>query len=107
MKKEKIKIDITIKKETEIFNPFNNNQISDELENYIYSQCKGSPINKNIKININHDFEITEKEKEKIIDGIRANFGIDIKENILYLKYHFAVETILIILGSLFIITSL
>lgn len=106
MKKEKIEINVTINKETEIFNPYNKEQISDELSNYIYNQCKGSPINKNIKIKINHNFEIKENEKKEIIDAIRSNFGIDIKENILYLKYHFAIETILIIIGSIFIVAS-
>ena len=106
MNKEKLKINITLDKNTEIFNPYNKNQLSDELSNYIYNSCKGYSNRKNIKINIIHNHEINEEEKEKIIDAIRSNFGIDIKENILQIEYELGLEVILILLGTILLITS-
>ena len=106
MKKEKLNINITINKETQIFNPYNNEQLSDELSNYIYSSCKGTPTKKNIKINIIHNYEIKEEEKQEIIDAIRSNFGIDIKENILHFKYDLGLEFLLIIIGTILLVFS-
>lgn len=104
--KKRIEIDITLSNKNEIFNPFNKDQLSDELSNYIYNQCKGKPIKNNISINIMHSFEIKNEEKKEIVDAIRSNFGIDIKENTLRLKYELLVEFILILIGSVLIITS-
>ena len=106
MNKEKINIDITFNKDTQIFNPYNNTQLSDELSNYIYNNCKGNSNNKNIKINILHNHEINDKEKTNIIDSIRSNFGLDIKENILHIKYELILELILILIGTILLITS-
>lgn len=106
MNKEKINIDITLNKATQIFNPYNKEQLSDELSNYIYNSCKGSSNSKNIKINIHHNHEINNEEKTKIIDAIRSNFGIDIKENILHIKYELSLELILILIGAILLITS-
>ena len=106
MNKEKININITLNKDTQIFNPYNNTQLSDELSNYIYNSCKGSSNNKKIKINILHNHEIKEEEKIKIIDAIRSNFELDIKENILHIKYELSLEIILIIIGTILLITS-
>jgi len=106
MNKEKLNINITIDKETQIFNPYNNEQLSDELSNYIYSCCKGTETNQNITINIIHNHKLEEKEKQKIIDGIRSNFGIDIKENILQFKYDLAIELLLILLGTILLILA-
>lgn len=106
MNKEKININITLNKDTQIFNPYNNTQLSDELNNYIYNSCKGSSNNKNIKINILHNHEIKDEEKTKIIDAIRSNFGLDIKENILHIKYELSLELILILIGTILLITS-
>lgn len=106
MNREKLNINITLDKDTEIFNPYNKNQLSDELNNYIYNSCKGNQNNRNIKINIFHSHSINEEEKTKIINAIRSNFGIDIKENILHIKYELGLELILIIIGTILLVTS-
>ncbi len=103
---KKIEIPIVLTENTQIFNCFNNTQLSDELSNYIYSQCKGFPIGSNITLNIYHNCEIKEEEKKIIIDAIRSNYGIDIKENLLKLKYELLEEIILILIGSIFLIIS-
>lgn len=102
----RLEIKITLSKDSMIFNNYNSNQLSDELSNYIYSQCKGIPVSKNININIYHKLDLTKNEKESIIDAIRSNYGIDIKENILKLKNEIVKELVLIVAGSIFLIIS-
>ncbi len=106
MNKKRLEIDITLNKNTNVFNEFNSNQLSEELSNYIYSSCKGYSTSKNITINIFHDYEIKDDEKHKIIDAIRANYGIDIRENNIKFRYEITTEIILILIGSIFIILS-
>ncbi|MBP3920344.1 MAG: hypothetical protein J6D28_02140 [Bacilli bacterium] len=103
---EKLDIKVTLNKESMLFNNYNSDQLSDELSNYIYSQCKGIPVNKKININIYHSHSLSTNEKECIVDAIRSNYGIDIKENTLKLKNELVKELILIIIGSLFLIVS-
>lgn len=104
--KKRINIDITLNKNTKIYNDFNNNQLSDELSNYIYNQCKGTSTKTNIDITIYHDFKIENEEKTKIIDSIRANYGIDIKENLLTTKYEHIKEVFSLFVGIILIIIS-
>lgn len=104
--RKRLEIEITLNKNTQIYNTFNNNQLSDELSNYIYNQCKGTSTKTNINININHTFKINNEEKIKIIDAIRANYGIDIKENILTIKHEHIKEMILLLIGSILLILS-
>lgn len=104
--KKRIEIEITLNENTQIYNTFNNKQLSDKLSNYIYYQCKGAPTKSNINININHNFKMSDEEKIKIIDAIRSNYGIDIKENILTIKHEHIKELILLLLGSILLILS-
>lgn len=106
MDKKRLEINITLNKDTAIFNEFNSNQLSDDLSNYIYSSCKGYSTNKNITINIFHNYEITDNEKHKIIDAIRSNYGIDIRENNIKFRYEITTEIILVLIGSIFIVLS-
>lgn len=106
MDKKRLEIDITLSKDTGIFNEFNSNQLSEDLSNYIYYSCKGYSIGKNITINIFHDYEISDKDKQKIIDAIRSNFGIDIRENNIKFRYEITTEIILVLIGSVFIVLS-
>lgn len=87
MNNKNIDINITIDNLDDITNEFNNTKLSDELSNYIYNECKGNSLKENIKINIHTSKQFTDEEKEKIVDMIRSNYGIDIKENMLYIKY--------------------
>lgn len=103
--KNKLQINITIKNETEIFEQYNENQLSENFNNYIYNQCKGSKINTNMEINI-YSKKLTEIEKKKIINAIRSSFGLDIKENTIKLKYELITEFVLILLGTFLLTIS-
>lgn len=105
-KKKKLEIEISLSENSQIYNEFNDNQLSDELSNYIYNQCKGKPVRKNIVLNINHKFKMNEEDKIKLINSIRENYGIDIKENLLKLGFEHVKEFILIVLGSLLLLIS-
>ena len=48
--KKRLEINIFIKNNTKIYNQYNENQLSDELSNYIYNQCKGTKVKTNINI---------------------------------------------------------
>ena len=106
MKKEKLTINITLDKGTSVFNPYNNEQLSDDLSCYIYSQCKGYSSNRNIKINILHSHNLSDNEKHMIIDAIRSNFGVDIRENILNIRFRLILEIILIFFGTMLLAAS-
>ncbi len=99
MKNKNIDINIAIDNLDDITNKFNNTKLSDELSNYIYSECKGNSLKENIKINIHTSKQFTDDEKEIIVDMIRSNYGIDIKENMLYIKYTNIKGLILFIVG--------
>ena len=106
MKREKLIINITLDKDTVVFNPYNCEQLSDGLSFYIYSQCKGTPANHGITINIFHSHVLSDDDKHRIIDAIRSNFGVDIRENILNIRFRLSLEMFLIFLGTILLIAS-
>lgn len=105
MKKE-LNIKITLDSEDDYRNPFNKGKLSTELSNYIYEECKGEPLNTDILIAIVPSFEMTKKEKEELIDMIRKNYGIDVKEDLLFLERSFIWKTILFLLGVFIVAIS-
>lgn len=104
--KKRLEINIEINEESKIYNKYNSTQLSDELNNYIYNQCKGTKVKTNINININHCNKLNDDEKEKIIDAIRSSYGLQIKENLLNLKDEHTKQLILILIGMIIIIIS-
>jgi len=103
---KKIEIDIIVDQNTPIYNKFNSNQLSDELSDYIYNQCKGLPTNSNITLKIISSFKITNEEKDKIVDCIRQNYGICIKENLIKLRFEHAKELLMLVTGIFLLIIS-
>jgi len=104
--KKRLEINIEINEDSKIYNEYNSTQLSDELNNYIYNQCKGTKVKTNINININHCNKLNDDEKEKIIDAIRSSYGLQIKENLLNLKDEHTKQLILILIGMIIIIIS-
>lgn len=104
--KNKLNIEIEITENTEIYSSYNSKQLSEQLSNHIYNQCKGESSKKNMVLNINHSFKMNDDEKTKLVDAIRANYGIDIKENLLKIRYEHIKEIFFIILGVLLLIIS-
>ena len=104
--KKTIKIEIELNEKSKIYNEFNNNQLSDELSNYIFNQCKGISNISDIELNINHNFKMTDDEQIKLVDAIRANYGIDVKENLIRIKQEHFKELLFLMLGILLLIFS-
>jgi len=103
---ENIFIQVELNEQAKIYNEYNKNQLSDELSNFIYNQCKGIPNKSNIELIINHDFKMNEEDKIKLVDAIRANYGIDVKENLLKIKNEHIKEFFFLFLGIILIIFS-
>lgn len=101
-----LNVDVIINNKDDITNKFNNNKLSDELNKYIYDECIGTPLNKEIIININTKFDLNKEDKNKLIDMIRSNYGYTIREEMLYIKYNNIKGVILLIIGIIFILIS-
>ena len=98
--KEIKQIKIMINKETPIYNQFNDSKLSEELANYIYEQFKGLPLKSNVTINIHSNYKMEENEKTNLIDEIREYFGLNVRENLLLLKFEYFKRIILLLFGS-------
>lgn len=103
MKKQ---INIILTKDSKIYNQFNNSQLSDELHNYIYNQFRGESLKNDVELIVQHNFEMTDEEKNKLVDEIREDYGIDIRENILKLKLECFKQIIFMIIGVLLLLLS-
>lgn len=105
MKKTK-EVKIMINKESKIYNEFNNSQLSNKLSNYILEQSRGVSLSDNIILNIYSNFQMTEEEKEKLVDEIRENYGLDIKENLLKLKHNILIQMGMLTIGLILTLIS-
>ena len=105
MKKTK-EIKIMINKESKIYNEFNNSQLSNKLSNYILEQSRGVSLSDNIILNIYPNFQMTEEEKEKLVDEIRENYGLDVKENLLKLKHNILIQMWMLTIGLILTLIS-
>lgn len=100
----KIRVDIDNKED--IFNKFNNQQISEELGDYIYNCAKMFPTNKKITIYINNSVIFSKEEKQQLVDGIREYYGLLVKKKMFYTKFNKLKRIILFLIGILLIILS-
>ena len=105
MKKTK-EIKIMINKESKIYNEFNNSQLSNELSSYILEQSRGVSLKSDITLNIYSNFKTNKEEKKKLVDEIRENYGLDIKENLLKLKYNFFKQIGMLFIGLMLSLIS-
>lgn len=104
--KLKKEIEIILNEESNIYNPYNNKQLANELHEYIYSQVKGIPLNTDIKIKIQHNFDLDDKEKDKLVDKIREDFGVDVQENLINLKIERIKQITFFLIGCILIFIS-
>lgn len=102
----KVEISVFISEQKDIVNKFNDDTLSNELSNYIYEECEGYPINSEFQINIETAFPLTDKQKNIIVDLIHANYGILVRENLIYQKKKKNLEILLFIIGFVFVLSS-
>ena len=100
------KINIMITKESQLYNQFNNSQLSDELSNYILEQFRGIPFKTDVVLNICPNYKMTKSEKTKLVNEIRENYGLDIRENLLMLKLQHLKQLFILFIGLVLIAIS-
>ena len=76
---EKI-INIHLKEKDDYKNTYNENILSYDLSNYILEELKGIDTKEKIKFSISSNFDMSEQDKNALVDMIRNNFGADISE---------------------------
>lgn len=73
-------IKIHLKEKDDYKNTYNEEILSYQLSNYILEELKGTDTKQKIKFSISSDFEMSDQEKNDLVDMIRNNFGADISE---------------------------
>ena len=109
MSKSKIKkpvIEINLHSKEDYKNPFNENKLSNELSEYILEECKGFPYNCELELNIKTKFKLNSEERIKLISMIRSNFGLDVRENLIFMNNLIKKDIFLFLFGCIFIIIS-
>ena len=60
-----------ITKESQLYNQFNDSQLSDELSIYILEQFRGIPFKTDVVLNICLNYKMKKSEKRKLVNEIR------------------------------------
>ena len=100
---EKI-INIHLKEKNNYKNKYNENILSYELRNYILEELKGIETKEKIKFSISSNFEMTEKDKNELVDMIRNNFGADISEILNFAKKQKSTNYLILLISIILII---
>lgn len=98
-------IDIVLNDMDDALSKYNNNILSEELENYIYKESINIK-NKNIVIRIKTLFDISDNDKNKLMKMIIDSFKINIKENLLHMRHANIKRCLLMIIGTIFVLAS-
>lgn len=99
-------IDITLDNMDDASSIYNDDILNEELSDYILKQAMGIFPKQKVIIKIKPLFEINQSEKEKLVDMIRKNYGIDIRESLIRRKYELIKKIILMLVGTVFILVS-
>lgn len=92
---------INIDNEDDYISKYNSNNLSNDLSNYIYEECKGKPFNNKIGIIIKSNFKLNEEKQKDIVNKIHNNYKMDLDENLLILKYSTIKKMLIFLLGIL------
>ena len=87
----------------ELFNIFDNNDISDELALYIENRCTRVK-NSKFVIKFFYKKDIRDEDKNRIINALRSHFGLEIKYNIIENKRRSLVNLVLLLVGLLILL---
>lgn len=92
-------IHVTLREYDQMMSNYNDKSLSQELGQYIYKECQGIPMKKRINIKVTSKFLMTEDYKKKLSDLIHAYFGLEVKENLIFIKYNMIKNVFFSILG--------
>lgn len=93
-------IKINIKNKEDYVSRFNDNILSKELSNYIMEECRGYSLNSDIVLEITSEYDMSDLEKENLVDMIRATFGTEISEMLFHRKRNIVLDFLLIGFGA-------
>lgn len=71
---------VNLNKKRDFYNKFNNHKINERLSEYIYNESMEGSYKDNIVINIDCNVDISDKEKQEMIDIIRRNYGVMVQD---------------------------
>ena len=74
--KEVIKVNVTHL--ADLFHPFDNDDISDELQDFIEERCSNT-VKYDLVIKFITSKDLTDTMKDKIVTAIRSHYGLDVK----------------------------
>lgn len=101
-----IVITLLLEKKDELYNPYNETLLSEELSEYLVDQCKSKGYKKDIVINVFHEHNMDEDEKDKLVNCIHNSFKIDLEKNKHKMKLIDKREITFLFLGVIFFILS-
>ncbi len=98
------KILVNLNKKSDFYNKFNNHKINENLSNYIYKESLEGSHKDKIIINIDSKVKINDEEKQNMIDIIRKNYGIMVKDMLYAYEKEQDRKAILLVIGIALII---
>jgi hypothetical protein len=73
-------IDVYLNNKSDYINQFHNSRISPELSNYIKEECKSIAPREKFEINIYSNSPLSKLEQQELVNMIRENYGLDVRE---------------------------
>ena len=95
-------IKIHLKDKKDYQNSYNEDILSHKLRNYILDELKG--IDKEFKIIVTSDFEMTDLDKEKFNAMIRNDFGTDIRDIMVLSRRQRIANITIFLIGMIFLV---
>ena len=98
-------IDIVLENKKDFYSPYSNKILNDDLYNYIYNECYGEKYTNKVVITIWTKKEISDDEKNIMMDMIRRTFGLRVQDEIYYYEKSRDKKIIMFLIGIALIIT--
>lgn len=106
MEKKLKKIRVVLEKESQIYNKFDNYELSNELGEYIYQEYENVKQSDSVTIEIYTYFDVSETKKEDIIKMIRQYFKKRIEDSNIYYRFDDLKKLFSLLVGFLLIFIS-
>lgn len=97
-------VEVYLNKKRDFYNKFSNKKINDKLSNYIYNESLEGSIKDNVIINITCKEKLDDSEKEEMMDIIRKNYGIKVKDLLYSYEKEQNKKAILLVIGIFLIL---
>lgn len=95
---------VNLNKKRDFYNKFSNKKINDKLSEYIYDEALEGSYKSKVIINISCNEVLSDEEKQEMIDIIRRNYGIKVKDLLYTYEIKQDRKALLLALGIVLII---